>query len=50
MLQQNSARDDIIGASGNSASKSAMGIDQSIDTLNLDAYDYVEDVKITPRQ
>ena len=26
-LQQNSARDDIIGASGNSASKSAMGVD-----------------------
>ena len=49
-LQQNSAREDIIGASGNSASKSAMGIDQSIDTLNLDQYDYVEDVKITPRQ
>lgn len=49
-LQPNSARDDLVGASGNSASKSAMGIDQSIDTLNLDAYDYVEDVKITPRQ
>ena len=26
-LQPNSAREDIIGASGNSASKSAMGID-----------------------
>ena len=49
-LQPNSAREDIIGASGNSASKSNMGIDQSIDTLNLDAYDYVEDVRITPRQ
>ena len=50
LLQPNSARDDFIGVSGNSASKSNMGIDQSIDTLNLDAYDYVEDVKITPRQ
>lgn len=49
-LQPNSAREDHIGASGNSASKSIMGVDQSIDTLNLDAYDYVEDVKITPRQ
>jgi hypothetical protein len=49
-LQPNSAREDHVGASGNSASKSQMGVDQSIDTLNLDAYDYVEDVKITPRQ
>jgi hypothetical protein len=50
-LKPNSAREiDMIGASGNSASKSAMGIDQSIDTLNLDAYDHVEDIIITPRQ
>ena len=48
-MQPNSAREDPVGVSGNSASKSAMGIDQSIDTLNLEAYDYVEDVRITPR-
>ena len=48
-LESKSARMDVIEASGNSASKSCMGIDQSIDTLNLDNYDYIEDVKITPR-
>ena len=48
-LESKSARMDVIEASGNSASKSCMGIDQSIDTLNLENYDYVEDVKITPR-
>jgi len=45
-LQQNSARDGI-GASGGASS--IAGIDQSIDTLKLDEYDYVEEVKITPR-
>ena len=48
LLQQNSARD-AIGTSGGAASSSAVGIDQSIDTLKLDEFDYVEEVKITPR-
>ena len=26
-----------------------VGIDQSIDTLKLDEFDYVEDINITPR-
>ena len=47
-LQNNSARDPI-GTSGGAASSSAVGIDQSIDTLNLNEFDYVEEVKITPR-
>ena len=39
-------RDDI-GTSGGALSSSAVGIDMSIDTLKLDEYDYVEDIKIT---
>ena len=50
-LEKNSARgDDYVGASGGAHSTSAVGIDQSIDTLKLDEYDYVEEVKITPRK
>lgn len=45
-LQQNSARDPIAASGGAS---SAVGIDQSIDTLKLDEFDWVEDVKHTPR-
>ena len=41
-------RDDI-GTSGGAQSNSAVGIDMSIDTLKLDEYDYVEDIKFTPR-
>lgn len=41
--------EDPIGTSGGGASTSAVGIDQSIDTLKLEEYDYVEEVKITPR-
>ena len=43
-LQPNSARD-AVGTSGGAASSSAVGIDQSIDTLNLNEFDYVEEVK-----
>ena len=43
-LQQN----DVVGNSAG-ASSSAVGIDQSIDTLKLDEYDYVEEVRLTPR-
>ena len=46
MLQQNSARDAIAASGGAS---SAVGIDQSIDTLRLEEFDWVEDVKHTPR-
>ena len=46
ILEKGSARDDI-GTSGGASS--AVGIDMSIDTLKLDEYDYVEDIKITPR-
>jgi hypothetical protein len=45
-LERGSPGDDI-GASGGASS--AVGIDMSIDTLKLDEYDYVEDIKITPR-
>jgi len=49
-LQPNSARDHI-GTSGGAASSSgAVGVDASIDTLNLGEFDYVEEVKITPRK
>jgi hypothetical protein len=35
---------------GNSGGASSMvGVDMSIDTLKLDEYDYVEDIKVTPR-
>ena len=47
-LQPNSARDGI-GTSGGAGSSSAVGIDQSIDTLNLNEFDYVEEVKTSPR-
>lgn len=30
-------------------SSSAVGIDKSIDTLNLEEYDYVEEIKVSPR-
>lgn len=45
-LQQNSARDPIAASGGAS---SIVGIDQSIDTLRLEEFDWVEDVKNTPR-
>lgn len=48
-LLPNSARD-AIGTSGGAASSSAVGIDQSIDTLNMGEFDYIEEVKITPRK
>jgi len=48
-LQPNSARDHI-GTSGGAASSSAVGIDQSIDTLNMGEFDYIEEVRITPRK
>ena len=48
-LQPNSARDQI-GTSGGAASSSAVGIDQSIDTLNMGEFDYMEEVRITPRK
>jgi len=49
MLQQNSDRGDVVGNSAG-ASSSAVGVDMSIDTLKLDEYDYVEEVRITPRK
>jgi hypothetical protein len=49
ILQPNSARD-VIGTSGGAASSSAVGVDQSIDTLNIGEFDYIEEVKITPRK
>ena len=45
-LQQNSARDAIAASGGAS---SAVGVDQSIDTLRMEEFDWVEDVKHTPR-
>ena len=48
-FQQNSARD-YIAASGGAASSSAVGVDQSVDTLNYEEFDHIEDVKITPRK
>lgn len=45
-LQQNSARDPIAASGGAS---SAVGIDQSIDTLRMEEFDYMEEVKYTPR-
>ena len=45
--RQNSARDGIAASGGAS---SVGGIDRSIDTLKLDEFDYVEEVKITPRE
>ena len=48
-LQQNSARD-FVGTSGGAASSSYVGVDQSIDTLNMGEFDYIEEVKITPRK
>lgn len=45
-LQQNSARDPIAASGGAS---SVAGIDQSIDTLRMEEFDWVEDVKNTPR-
>ena len=45
-LQPTSARDPIAASGGAS---SVAGIDQSIDTLRMDEYDWVEDVKNTPR-
>lgn len=45
-LQPNSARDAIAASGGAS---SAVGVDQSIDTLRLEEFDWVEDVKHTPR-
>jgi len=46
-LQPNSARDAIAASGGTSTS--AVGVDQSIDTLRLEEFDYVEDVKNSPR-
>ena len=45
-LQPTSARDPIAASGGAS---SAVGIDQSIDTLRMEEFDYMEDVKHTPR-
>ena len=45
-LQSNSARDPIAASGGAS---SAVGIDQSIDTLRMEEFDWVEEVKYTPR-
>ena len=45
-LEQNSARDPIAASGGAS---SAVGIDQSIDTLRMEEFDWVEEVKYTPR-
>ena len=45
-MQSNSARDPI-GASGGASS--VAGIDQSIDTLRMEEFDWVEDVRHTPR-
>ena len=45
-LQSMSARDPIAASGGAS---SAVGIDQSIDTLRMDEFDYMEDVQHTPR-
>ena len=45
----NSARD-LVGTSGGAASSSAVGVDRSIDTLNMGEFDYIEEVKITPRK
>ena len=47
-MEPNSARD-AIGASGGAAS-SYGGVDHSIDTLNLGEFDYIEEVRITPRK
>ena len=48
-IQLHSARDrnDLIGASGGASS--IAGIDQSIDTLRMDEFDWCEEVKYTPR-
>ena len=45
-LQPTSARDPIAASGGAS---SIAGVDQSIDTLRMEEFDWVEDVKHTPR-
>ena len=41
---------DNAGVSGSQTiSQSAVGIDKSIDTLNLEEYDYVEEIKVSPK-
>lgn len=45
-IQLHSARDPIAASGGAS---SIAGIDQSIDTLRMDEFDWCEEVKYTPR-
>ena len=47
MLESRSARDDVGNSNGNVSS--ICGVDQSIDTLKMEEFDYVEEVRITPR-
>ena len=45
-IQLQSARDGITASAGQS---SLAGVDQSIDTLNLNEFDYVEEIKVAQK-